>query len=503
MRAHRRTLFATVSLVGLLLVGARAFSGSADPLVQLQLGQLLYKQGQFLPAIQAFELAVASDDAAVRVPARAGLARATMRVGEFLRSRREAEALKQDAPQDSYALAVHGESMWAGGLFEEAESSYREAHALDPEEPWARNGLALALAARGHLADAMAHARAAVTANPGEAEFHHTLGGIYEGTRQFEHAAQSLANFINLLPGGVRDDRAVWARAELRFLRSFGSRVPYEFQSNPDQVYVLPFREVNEKIIVRGKVNGEEMDFIVDTGAELAVVSAQTAQRRGIDPITYTVSAGVGSVGLRGLQLARADRLEFGALKLRNVPVIIKNPPLRDLPTAEAESVSPLAFGMSMVVDYQARQITLARRLPIDAGAPSVVLPLWMHRLATVRGLVDGQHAASFVVDTGGQVISISTTTADSLVRPQSSRRIALKVYGTSGWDPDAYLMPGVSLAFDDIRYDRASVVVLNLRAPSVLLGYELGGIVGHQFLSKYRVTIDLANAELRLHKAG
>jgi len=46
-------------------------------------------------------------------------------------------------------------------------------------------------------------------------------------------------------------------------------------------------------------------------------------------------------------------------------------------------------------------------------------------------------------------------------------------------------------------------VVVLNLRAPSVLLGYELGGIVGHQFLSRYKVDIDLDRAELRLRKSS
>ena len=73
---------------------------------------------------------------------------------------------------------------------------------------------------------------------------------------------------------------------------------------------------------------------------------------------------------------------------------------------------------------------------------------------------------------------------------------------GASGWDPDAYLLPGVGLSFNDIRYDNYSVVVLNLRAPSVLLGYELGGIVGHQFLSRYRVSFDLEHAALRLNRA-
>jgi hypothetical protein len=40
---------------------------------------------------------------------------------------------------------------------------------------------------------------------------------------------------------------------------------------------------------------------------------------------------------------------------------------------------------------------------------------------------------------------------------------------------------------------------VLNLRAPSALLGYQLGGIVGHKFLSRYTVTVDLNRSILGL----
>jgi hypothetical protein len=72
-------------------------------------------------------------------------------------------------------------------------------------------------------------------------------------------------------------------------------------------------------------------------------------------------------------------------------------------------------------------------------------------------------------------------------------------VYGTSGWDKDAFLMPNVDLEFSAIRFSRIPVVVLNLRAPSALLGFQVGGIVGHKFLSKYRVTIDLNRSVVQL----
>ena len=68
-------------------------------------------------------------------------------------------------------------------------------------------------------------------------------------------------------------------------------------------------------------------------------------------------------------------------------------------------------------------------------------------------------------------------------------------------WDRDAFLLPGVDLEFDRIEYRNHPLVVLNLRAPSLLLGFQLGGIVGHKFLAPYRVAIDLAQSELRLQK--
>ena len=156
----------------------------------------------------------------------------------------------------------------------------------------------------------------------------------------------------------------------------------------------------------------------------------------------------------------------------------------------------PLALGYSMVIDYKSHKLTFGKHLPQEPA--DFQLPLRLYRLATVRGVVD-THQANFVVDTGGEVISISQATASALHKPQTGRRIALKVYGTSGWDEDAFLMPGIDLSFDTIQYKNFPVVVLNLDAPSALLGFQLGGIVGHKFLSKYRVGIDLEHSVLRL----
>src|SRR5207302_8404994 len=59
-----------------------------------------------------------------------------------------------------------------------------------------------------------------------------------------------------------------------------------------------------------------------------------------------------GDLGVRELELTRLDDLEIGSLKVHSVPSIIKNPPLHGLPTREMESFSPLALGLSVVIDY-------------------------------------------------------------------------------------------------------------------------------------------------------
>jgi tetratricopeptide (TPR) repeat protein len=467
--------------------------------IQLQLARQFLADGRYHDALEAFQTALTATVPADARATRTGIVQAALRVAEFDVARTAALQLVKGAPADPEAATLYGDALWAAGLFEEAEDQYRLALKTTPDLSRGHHGMARALAARSRLDEAMDEAQTAIRLSPRDLELHHTVGAIYERMHKYEEAAASFTNYVNLLPQKDTSDTAAWSRAEIKFLRSFGQRVPFQMDPGAeDEIYTVDFRLVNDKVVVHAKVNeGSFQDFVVDTGSESTVLSGPTAQRLGITPITYTLTAGVGDIGLRGLQLARINSLEIGTLKLRNVPCLIKAPVLRNLPTKESESLSPLALGFSTIIDYKARKLTFGKRLPMEPS--DFELPLRLYRLATVRGTVDGTYSANFVVDTGGEVISISAATATSLRRPASARRIGLKVFGSSGWDKDAFLMPGVDLSFNEIHYKNFPVVVLNLHAPSALLGFQLGGIVGHRFLSKYRVGIDLERSVLRL----
>jgi Flp pilus assembly protein TadD/predicted aspartyl protease len=493
-------LCATALAAGALVIHADdKVAGDAE--LQFQLGNLLTEETRFREALDAYTRALVTDDHDLQVRARAGKVKTALRIAEFDLAQKEGELLRASAPGDPEALALYADSLWSAGLFDEADDVYREALSINKESSRARFGMARSLATRSKLDEALIGAQAAAAMSPRDGEIHAEIGEIYQRMHRFDEAANAYNNFINLLPNKDRSDKAAWTRSQVKFLKAFEGRTPVDIDAEDLSVpHTMPFRLVDDKIVIQVRVNGgRQQDFVLDTGSEETVISRDTAQRASISAITYTLSAGGGEVGLRGLQLSRIDRLDIGDLQVRNLPVLIKNPALRGLPKREGESFSPLSFGMSMLIDYQRRQLTIGRDLP-EPESDSLRLPMRVHRLAMVRGMLNATRPTYFVVDTGGEVISISAATAGHF-NQGAYRKIPLKVYGTSGWDRDAFLLPGMNLNFDQIEYKNMPLVVLNLRAPSVLLGFELGGIVGHNFLSHYRVALDMGRSELRLQK--
>ena len=494
--ASRALVFVAAGALALPVVIGAQSTGRSE--TRIQLGNLLLDDGRYWEAIRVFEQAKEGANLEQLVRASAGLLKVLLPVAEFTRAHVEAQFLRELAPEDPETLVLVGDALWAAGLFEEAEQLYRDVLAVAPESSGARHGVARSLTTRQGYEEALDWVEAALEVAPDAAAFHHTLGYIYQRLHRFSDAADAFQRYADLLPASTSGDKANWARAEVQFLRSFGDR-PAVQVSDPGRLHTIPFRLIRDKVIVRGRVNGREaVDFVVDTGAERTVLSLPVAQRLGIQPITTTLSAGVGELGLRGLQAGRLDSLEFGSLRISNLPALIKSPPLGGLPTPEAEGFSPLAVGLSMIIDYGRNELIIGEELPDEPY--DAILPLRQHRLTVVRGLVGDQIPRSFVVDTGGEVISISLGTA-SLLPPLTVRQVPVNVYGTSGWDEQAYVRPGTDLAFDQLLYHNYSVVVLNLHRPSALLGFHIGGIVGHEFLGDYRVTLDLGRSVMKLKR--
>jgi len=500
MRLVPHTLISVVAggLALSIVIEAQSTPSSARSETRIQLANVLLGDQRYWEAISVYDQAKRGATKEQLIRAVTGMLKALLPVAEFTRAQQEAEYLHELAPHDPEVLALNGDALWAGGLFDEAEQVYRDVLAIDPQSGGGRNGLAKSLVTRNQYDEAMDWVQAAIAVSPEVANFYHTLGFLYQRLNRFQEAADAYERYVELLPTTGNTEKADWVRSQVTFLRSFGDRVPVQLVE-PGRIHTIPFRLIRDKVIVRGQINGQPaVDFVVDTGAEQTVLSQPVARRMGVQPVTLTLSAGVGEVGFRSLQAARIDSLKIGSLHVKDLPVLIKSPPLGGLPTPEAEAFSPLALGLSTIIDYGQRQLIIGENLPDEPA--DVVLKLRQYRLTVVRGVVNGAYPRSFVVDTGGEVISISRGTA-YLLPPLTVRRVPVRVYGTSGWDEDAYLMPGINLAFNELQYRNFSVIVLNLHRPSALLGFHIGGIIGHELLHDYRVTLDLNRSVMKLKR--
>jgi Flp pilus assembly protein TadD/predicted aspartyl protease len=498
-RTRLSVVAAIVCLLSLTVVGASQKKiSAATATVQIAVADILYDHADYRAAMRTYMAATACEDQALRDRARAGTVRSALRIAEFGVAVTHLESLAVKNSSDPSTLALAGDALWANGRFDEADQAYREALRVAPGNPRARLGLAKSMASRNQMQPALDEAQAALQSAPTDPDIQYGVGSILERMHRFEEAATAYLKYLSVVKGADRDDKVIWARNHIAFLRSFDGTVPFHVVAKGDvKQHVLDFRLVNGKVIVKGKVNGgRTIDFALDTGAEHTALSEKTARRFGIPSFTEALSAGVGDAGVRGLKVGRLRSLEIGTLAVYNLPVLIKSPVMRDIPVDQTDGFSPLAIGLSVSVDYRNRKLILGEPVAPRPGARE--LPLRLQRLATVQGVVNG-NPTSFVVDTGGEAISLSANMARGLFTPADRHRIKLRVYGASGLDPDAYLLPGVDLTFGPVSLLNQSVVVLDLRAPSVLLGYEIGGILGYRLLGRYHVDIDLRRSMLSL----
>jgi len=479
-----------------IAVAVLSAQAPADLTGQLARATALYDDGKYSDALKSFVAASESPEASTALAARKGTVLAALRVGEFTVARRAASILSTHEA-DAEALTLSGDALWAAGFFDEADQDYARALVVDPRSGRARYGIARSLSSRSRLTEALGEVERGLESSPGDSDLYAVRGTVLERLNRFEDAARAYDESANLLP--TREPAAIAiARNRATLLRSFARRPPLDVSDeDANSTHTLPFKLVNNKIVVLGRLNGMQVEWVLDTGAERTGISPETASAAAIRTVTSTLTAGVGQPGVRRIRLGRADTVELGSLKVHNVPVAIRAPTIGGAARWQGQSLSPIALGFSVSVDYARKRVVLARALP-ESLAAGITLPMRIQPLPLIRGTLNSMHPAYFVVDTGGEVISIGADTAD-LLGMESARHIRLRVLGMSGPDEDAFLLPGVDLDFHGVSLRRVGLAVLNLRAPSVLLGYQVGGIVGHNFLSRYRVSIDVARSEVRL----
>jgi Flp pilus assembly protein TadD len=404
MSAISRLPFAAalIAAVALFTSAISAISPEAAE-VELQLARLLFNDGRFVEAFNAFEEAKTAEDSRVHRAGLTGSIKSALRLGDFTHAYADAQLLSKSAPRDPESIAVYGDALWAAGLFEQSEQKFQDALAIKRDNARALHGLARSLTGRNRLTEALETGQAAMTLDPRDAEFHHTVGSIYERMRRYEEAANAYSSYINLLPNKDRSAKAAWARAEVRFLRAFGNRPPLQIDPNSAGKLhdTLPRHQREDHRQGQGEPRsadglrarhgvGADGHFARDRGADGHPAHHEHPERRRRRS------------RVRELELTRLDDLEVGSLAGAQRALDYQEPAAARCRAREMESFSPLS-GCRWSSTTTAKA---PHGLAASEQLSNVELPLRMHRLAMVPGQVEGG-PASFILDTGGQVISI------------------------------------------------------------------------------------------------
>src|SRR5207244_4004659 len=122
--------------------------GSYSRDMQIQLGKLVFTEGRFPESLDAYQHALRTDDTSRLREARSGVIQSALRLAEYDIARVQAEALLKSSPHNAEAVSLYGDSLWASGLFEQAEEKYKHALSMVPDLARGRHGLARSLLAR-------------------------------------------------------------------------------------------------------------------------------------------------------------------------------------------------------------------------------------------------------------------------------------------------------------------------------------------------------------------
>lgn len=405
-------------------------------------------------------------------------------------------------PKNAYAFAVLGATLLGAGRFEDARRIFYTAIKNDREEALAWAGVGMLDFYENRIGESLENLREAVFLEPFDADFLFALAQISARAEKYRDAAKAYEDFLRV-SRNTDDERRDRIKGLINFLRFLGSKQALYTAAGPDRTTVK-FDLVGNRPIIQMRVNDhdEPLNFVLDTGSGISVISDETAKRLNIDPITRGGFAkGIGGNGKFEIVYGFLRQVSIGDVKMRSVPVYIRKF------HSDGHRIDGY-IGLSLIskflttIDYGALTFALERK---DVIASTVVdegisLPLRLTSSGFLSGEVqlEGVEARlNFIVDTGASISVISDDVAALEAIVPHAKGEKMRVIGSAGVTDDvpSFLLPRVSFG----THSRKSVaaIALDLDLINEVSGFEQAGILGGNFLRNYRMTFDFKNSKV------
>ncbi len=329
-----------------------------------------------------------------------------------------------------------------------------------------------------------------------------TLADNYAETFRYADAARSLDDLIAHFPHQLRSVDLQGSKDDAGVFRILGNAPPQTIAwSGPTR---LPTRRNEiDSIVTELTVNGVRQDWLLDTGANLSVVSRSFARRLGITPLPGHAQTMAGATGIENpLQVAILPLLKVGGATLRNVVLLVLNDANLRI------AVPGRAYQIQAILGYPALRamgsITFRHDgffeagIPVSASGSSTRMDLW-YLTPVIQCGVEGQ-ILPFSFDTGADGTMLSMRYKQRFHEEEATWKQAESNAGGAGGNikRKIFLQPTLSL-----QVGSASVVLHNvpiLSTPTSSYLDELYGNLGQDFVGGYEsFTLDFSKMTFSL----
>lgn len=426
----------------------------------------------------------------------------------LLRSRQVVDAydlsfpIAKTDPTNPYALSVVAHTLLAVGNFPEARAIFVRAIQLNKKEALAWAGIGMIDYYENRMDESLLNLREATFHSPDTADYVFSLAQVSARAEHYKEAADAYQRFLEL-SSDADEERRDRIKGLINFLRFLGNRTSL-YSTGGKETTKVNFELIGNRPVLRVMVNGrnEPLNFILDTGSGITVLSEETAKRMKIGAITRGGFAkGIGGDGKFEIVYGFLREIGIGDVRVRNVPVYIRK--FHNL-NHKVDGY----IGLSLIskflttIDYGDLTFNLDRKdSPLTAITGNTrSLPLRLTSSGFLSGPVtlDGLDSpVNFIVDTGASVSVISEDLAAIEPVASAEKGQKMRVVGAAGITDDvqSYILP--KLSFGDQSRSGISAVALDLDLINEASGFEQAGILGGNFLKSYRLTFDFKNARV------
>jgi tetratricopeptide (TPR) repeat protein len=477
--------------------------------------------------------------------ARLGLSFALVKQGKLQESFEQAAQVIAADPLSARAHALLGTSLLRSGEFRNSIEALYTAVKFNNRESLAIAGLAEIEYFENRSRTAYDWLKRAVQLDPLEPDYYISLARACSRLEYYGEAADAYQRFLDVSPKTDIERRAR-IRGLIDFYRYLGTTKIHRTVGK--EITTIPIYLVNHRPFINITVNGKgTLRFVIDTGASLSVISDKAAERLGIKPVASGGNArAIGGTGTFPIIYGLLDSITIGEARIEAVPVYIRT--VHSAPDTVDEERADGYIGLSVLanfavtLDYQARQMVLDRtpvREDLAAGKPnqqkepSLSDPARVDILkseakpdappaasgtptadafeipirSTSGGLAsaetrlpDMDRPLNFIIDTGATVSVVSK----AIVKRHQLDGMKLqgqkyRVIGAAGIEEGAEALGLSTLTVSGLKKQNARALILDLDAVNETSGFEQHGILGGDYLSHFRIVLDLRRYQFKL----